>query len=744
MGELKQGKSGAWFERVGDEWFEVAPAPQSIEDASLDQATPAATLGPIASNTQPGPGRAGKEQVARGVAGFAGSLLDAGQWVGRKVDSGIQSVLGLAGMEGNALPEQDGPSYNERFVNALGVGPPNTFAGGIGERVGASLPMTVATGGGNIVRNVIQDVAGSITSQYAQEKGAGPIGQAAAGILGAMLVPTRMPFASRPIGGSTVAQAGADAASQAGQSAVAPALRDLSDSEVGRLAKELKMKPDNVRAVAQYLRERIAIDPATGQPKIDEFLATIDEADRLFAGGVMPPLGNVVGDVGGQNILGVQKSILDENAIANSRATGIHQAIVNDLTDRWERLIPRWDTDSALADFATLEESRRLAKSAAWDAVPFDQIPKRPSAPIKGLLANLKESRPLMYAKLPSETRNFIEGLGDEVSLRDLQDLKADLGNIIEAGRGFGVDPKYRTVAEVASRILGKVRSEIAELPDSGTEAYNAAVKSTRDYYELFDPSMKTVSAFTKYGDKEKIVSEVLKSTNPVDEIDNLRRVFGQTPDGMEKVQSIFMRNLIGDNLGDKPIGTIMRELNKEGRSAFYQKLLGPEKYRATMDILKGYRIGTAYDIGSASALLKTGSKTPSIKRLAAFVSNARHPIDGIKRYSERASNEIAELDMAERARLIEEMIFDPTGIARRLAKIPTVGAPKSEVDGWVKNFSILKARAQTRRALASQSASIQQPIGAALDAQGRMASRAQAAARQGVSSAVVNQGGVR
>ena len=718
---------------------------QHAASQAADRRASGGLSGLITGNVQPGPGRAGKEQIARGLAGLAGSVLDAGQWVGRKVDAGIQGVLDPLGLSGNPLPEQTGPSYNERFVNALGIGPPTTFAGKLGERVGSALPMTLMSGGAapagqalNAIRaNLIQDIAGSAASQFAQDRGAGPIGQAAAGILAAILVPTRLPGAAARA--ATTGQAVTSATAQAGP--VAPVIRELSDSETARLAKELRMKPDNVRAVAQYLRERIAIDPATGQPKIDEFLATLDEADRLFAGGVVPPLGNVVGDVGGQNILGVQKAVLDENAIANSRATGIQQAIVKDLNDRWEKLIPRWDTDSALSEFATLEESRRLAKAAAWDAVPFDQIPKRPSAPIKGMLESIKTNRPLMYAKMPSETRNFIEGLGDEISLRDLQDLKADLGNIIEAGRAYGVDPRYRTVAEAATRILGKVKSEIAELPEVGTEPYNAAVKATREYYDLFDPGMKTVSAFTQYGDKEKIVREVLKAKNPVDEVDNLRRVFGQTPDGMEKVYSIFMRDLIGDNIGDKPIGTVLRELNREGKSEFYRKLLGPEKFRATMDILQGYRIGTAYDVGKTSALLKTGSRIGSIKRAAAIISSPLRSMNGLP---DTIAERLSAADQAERARLIEEMIFDPTGIARKLAKIPAAGAPKAEVDGWLKNFSVLSARAQARSALASGAPSVQQPIGAALDAGGRMVNRAQAAARQGISSAVVNQGGVR
>lgn len=740
MEDIQQGNDGRWYRKIGPGQFEEVAAPDRSSGGGL--------AGLITGERQPGPGRAGKEQIARGVAGFAGSILDAGQYVGRKTDQLIQGGLGLVGMQGEPLPEQAGPSYNERFVNALGIGPPTSFAGQVAERIGASLPMTLMSGGAapagqalNAIRtNLIQDVAGSVASQYAQNRGAGPIGQAVAGILGAVLVPTRNPFGARA-GTAAAAREQAIESVSTSPGATQPVVRQLSDSETLRLAKEMKMKPDNVRAVAQYLRDRIAIDPVTGQPKVEEFLATLDEADRLFGAGQKPPLGNVVGDVGGQNILGVQKAVIDENAIANSRATGIQQAIVKDLNERWDRLIPRWDTDSALAQHATLEESRRLAKSAAWDAVPFDQIPTRSSAPIKGVLESIKKTRPLMYAKMPSTTRQFIEGLGDEVSLRDLQDLRADLGNVIEAGRAFGVDPEIRTIGEVSARILGTVKSEIAELPTSGTSAYNAAVKATSDYYDLFDTEFKTTRAFTQYEDKESIVKEVFKANNPSDEIDNLRRVFGQTPDGMDKIQSIFMRDLIGDNLGDKPIVTILRELGKERKSDFYRKLLGPDKYRATMDILKGYRIGTAYQIGSASANLATGSKADSIKRAASIISS---PLQSIKGIPSTIAENISKVDAAERAKLIEEMVFDPTGIARKLAKIPAVDASPNEVNGWLSSFAVLRARAQARQSVATQAMSIEQPIGAALDAQGRMIGGAQAAMRQGVSSAVVNQGGVR
>jgi hypothetical protein len=697
-------------------------------------------VGPQASQPVASPGRAGKEQIVRGAVGFAGSVLDAGQYVGQDLYAKKQAMARRLGFNAPDPEPIAGPSYHETFTNATGIGPPTDFWGGVGEQVGGSLPMSLATGGmapaGQVVRaigtNLIQDVAGSVAGQFAKKQGAGPIGQAAASILAAIMVPTRLiqegaeSVAGRARGIQTAAAARDEAISGAQKVASTPAIRELSDSETLKLSKELGMKPDNVRAVSAYLRDRIAIDPTTGQPKIDEFMQTLDEADRLFKGGVTPPLANVVGDVGGENILAVQKSVLESDAIANSRATGIHQAVTKDLDARMDKLFPRWDTDSALSDFSTLEESRSLQKAAAWDAVPFDEIPTRPSAPIKAVLADIQKRDGLAYAKMPSTTRNFIEKMGDEASLRDLQSLKADLANTIEAARN-NPDPDFKTIKQASMRVLDVVKSETQKLPSTGTAKYNEAVKSTREYYELFDPEFKTVRAFTRFEDREKIVREVFKADRPAEEVDNLRRVFGQTEKGMEKVESIFMRDLVGENLGDKPVGSVLKELTKESKESFYKKLLGPEKYRDTVDVLNGYRIGTSYGAGSASALMKTGSKEPSIKRLAGILSN---PISTVKGIPVVISETMDSIDAQERVKLIEEMIFDPTGIARKLAKLPLESSKPQEVETWLQNFSILVARSRTRKALEEMER-----------AQGGMyPSSAQAAGRQAISSAVVNQ----
>lgn len=704
--ELKKGKSGKWYERTADGWVEAEGPASSGGPAGLITGNP----------RQPSPGRAGKEQIARGAVGLVGSGLDFANYLGNEMYAKKQAMSRRLGFDSPDPGPVSGPSYRDTFTNALGVGPPTTFAGGVGERIGGSLPITLATGGASLVPNLIRDVAGSVSAQYAQEKGAGPFGQAIAGVLGAILVPTRLPFAG--------ARAASDAAESAAPGAVT--IKPLSDSSALKIAKDSGVKPDNVRAVARYLQDRIAIDPATGKPKVEEFVAAIDEAERIFGEGTKPLLANAVGDVGGQNISAIQKSILDENAIANSRATGIRDAITEDLTNRIDKLFPRWETESALSDFATLEQSRALAKSEAWDDVPFDEIPRVSSENIKGALATIKEQRPLIYSKLPSETRSFIEGLGDEMSLRDLQDLKADLGNMIEAAR-FSDDPKYRTIAQVASSLMGRVKKDIAGIPESGTGPYNAAVKATRDYYDLFDPDTRTVRAFTKFGDKEKIVAEVFKAAKPSDEIDNLRRVFDQVPDGAEKVNSIFMRDLIGDKLGDKPIGGVLRTLTQEGKSDFYKKLLGPERYRDTLDVLNGYRIGTSFGIGSANATLATGSKGGALKALAAFVSS---PLSKIKGAPEIISSRMNRLDAQQRAALIEEMVFD-TKKAKELARIPLGNASEKEVSRWLGTFEVLSARAEVRSSLAASGSAVQ-------------SGRVPAAIRQGISSAVVNQGGFR
>lgn len=703
MGEVKQSPvNGKFYEKSDQGWVEV-----------------------------PSPGRAGKEQLARGAASFAGSVLDAGQWVGRKVDSGIQGLLGTVGLEGNPLPPQTGPSYQERFVNALGIGPPQTFLQKVGERVGSSLPMTLASGGTasagqalNAIRtNLIQDIAGSAASQYAEDKGAGPVGQAVAGIIAAIAVPTRLPKAMSRAGSvaSDVAESAGESATASARPAMSPATRRLSDSQAAEIAKQYKVKPDNVRAVARYLQDRISIDPVTGEHKIDDFVNTLDDAERILGGKVKPLLGNAVGDVGGPNMIAIQKSVIDENPLASARATGVRDAIVKDLNERMDSLVPYQPTQRSVDNFSSTRQALSAAKSDAWSVVPFDELPKVPATPIKSVLENLRTKKALIYSKLPSDTRRFIENMGDEVTYEDLQELKSDLGEIIADASGIQSSRSTRMSAEGARRIMGTVKSALAEMPETGSDAYTKAVAATKEYYDLFSPDAKTVQAFSRFEDREQIVRKILSSDKPEKEVDNIRRIFGRTQGGMDSVESVFTRDLIGENLGDKPVSTVLKELSKEGKGKFYKALLGEEKYNAIRDIMVGYRIGTAYDVGSATTAIKTGSRFPQLRRLAAEII---HPT----KWPESIAKRLDEKSVAERKQLIEELVFDPTGLGKRLAKLPLEGAKQADVDAWVRDFDVLAARARARQVLRSSPMAQQGPR------------RLEAAVRSAASNAVVNR----
>ena len=89
----------------------------------------------------------------------------------------------------------------------------------------------------------------------------------------------------------------------------------------------------------------------------------------------------------------------------------------------------------------------------------------------------------------------------------------------------------------------------------------------------------------------------------------------------------------------------------------------------------------------------------------------------------------ISATDAKQRVGLIEEMVFD-TDLSKRLARVPSAGAPKREVDRWLTSFEILSARARARASMSGQSGTGQ-----------IMPDRLPAALRQVIGTGVVNSG---
>ena len=386
------------------------------------------------------------------------------------------------------------------------------------ERMGMQAPLSAGSiaasglaGGAWAVKDaVIQDLSSNVASQYAKRKGFGLFGQAVAGIVGAMVAPTRAPsFLTNRFG---------KAAQDAAEEAPAP-FRTLSDSEIDKLAKQHDVKPDDMRAVAKMVQQRIQIDPITGQPKLDELVNQLDEVARIFPNPkVRPTTAQAAGKLGGGNLVAAEDAATLADPVINSRVSGIRDAVAEDLSQRWDSLVKEGSTDGALEKFAGLKATEKVAKANAWDAVPFDELPKRPAATIVNTLESMKNDRTLLYRNVPFDVRGMIENFGDEVTARDLQDLRARLGEIAEEGL-TATDRSVQMSAKAARDLRKVVDDQLNQLPEDGSQAYRDAIGATNRYYELFPTESKAVKAFSKYTDRSRIAGEVLRADDPVDEI---------------------------------------------------------------------------------------------------------------------------------------------------------------------------------------------------------------------------------
>ena len=689
------------------------------------------------------PGRAGKEQVVRGAVGMLGSVMDAGQYVGREMYAKKQAMARRMGFDAPSPAPTEGPSYRERFIDQTGIGEPNTFGGQVGEMVGGSIPMNVVTGGMGYPVNVIRDIASSTAAVYAGKNGYGRTGQMVASVLTAMAVPNRIPgmgsggatSVTRPPAVTGQADDAVSAIASQGDSSVQTLpMKMLSDADTAAIAKKYGVKPDNIREVAKILQDRVIIDPVTGAPRIDDLVAEIDDTMRIFPNPAKrPTTAQVAGKLGGSNLLAMETTALLDDPILNSRAGGIRDAIETDLKERFDGLVGGGSTQGALEKSTTLDDSLRGVKAQAWANVPFDELPVRPARSLKSTLGGMKSNRSMLYRHVPSDLKDLIENLDESVTARDLQDMRARVGEVI-------ADPDATNLAKESSRVIKDVIDfELDQLPEEGSKAYRSAVASTAKYHQVFPGDSSFVKALRTTKDRTQLANSILKAKDKAKEFEIAKGIFGQTEGGMEDLRAILMKTLVGENIGDIPMSTVKKSLSNEGVHGVYKSLLGPEDFSTFKDVLKGFETGTRYANGTPAAVIKTQSVIPAVQRLAAGITS---PIKTLKNAPTAVQDAIESLNAEERKLLMNEMIFD-LDLTRRLARIPTNGASEKVVSSWLADFGKLVARSVVRSQSGSQSA--------ATPAIGGAPGRPLAAARAALGPMVVNQplpdqdrGGVR
>lgn len=670
--EVKQGKSGKWFEKTPDGWVE--------------------TDAPASSSEGPGVLRS----IARGIA-QAPAMLPQSKY------------MALAGMPMRTSPQAAQAAVDrqpdaaaQRFAGMTGIAPPTNYVERTAERFGQGLPFAAAAspylyglGGAKAVGlGVAGDALGALSEQGAADRGYGPLVQLAAGIPAAVLTPSGI--------ADDVVRAGSSATRFGRRIAAAGSAPPLSADDTAKLAwiaKDFGTTEKNVlNAVGEWQR-RMPHDPNGGRAFLDQAVEALQEARVLFPDPKKrPTVAQILGELGGANI-GAMESALARDAAdgvdMSAEIAGRKLAVVQDLESQWDNMVPGAPAKNAQTSIRELRQKMQGEAQALWEAVPFNEMPR---ASMKGLAGANKRLNSVPLADqsfLPTAEMEIVDNLvkkyGRKVPMAEIQSLRSRLYAIHDAAKSPFAPMELKQQSRLAGKLTHEVEAIVKGLPEAGSAAYMRARKATSDMYDLLPRDSDALRVIEEIDDPVKMVRRVLATPK---DARTVRKAFEQTPEGLQSLQHAAWEDLFGDGMQDFSAKAIRRKLFRQ-RGA-YAEIFGPEKLQATFDLLRKIDIAGRFITGTPAQFRSTGSNMTPLHIMLAGAEVATSPGAASAQIVGKIAKRVFESAQTEKARnaIFREALMDDER-AETLTKIPTA----RELPAWQKNWDKLVARSKARAA---------------------------------------------
>jgi hypothetical protein len=588
-----------------------------------------------------------------------------------------------------------GLTFDQSLAEASGVPEPTTYAGRVAERLGrtapfvaASMPAIGASAASPLLalRNeVIGDVMASMAEQGADDMGAGPGIQMAAGLAAGIVAPGS-------VGDDT---ARLSKSSRVVTESASPFSKEITDAATGKaeeLAKTLNVKMASMKRASSEAKRRMSSDPFGNEQFLVKGRDKLEEAKRLFPDKrSRPSTAQILNDE--PAVVGMEAALAQVDDEMRQSLAGRRKVVVADLVTEFENLLPEGSAGGVNLRAKSAYANAKAAEQADWSAVPMAQMPTIDVRGAKRIVAALRSGPPEARKYIPSEAK-FIETMPHYASAERVQALMSELLDSQRAAREFGAADHLRRRAKRIGPIITELRKQFDAIPaNEGGAEFRRARESTRRLHELFDPEAEGFDALANLTDGRSMIRRIKSSSDPEGEAARAVRIMDQEPGGRENLARVAIDELFDEDLGARTPRSILIDIRR--KRPVYSTILGPERLALFENLLTKAQMARNNKAGTTAAVHSTGSGIGPVDILFGAAESVAEPIQGAKKLARYIAKSAA--TDREKNAILREALYD-SEYWQTLIEMPEPRA----VAKWMVDWDTIVARSRAREAARS------------------------------------------
>lgn len=504
--------------------------------------------------------------------------------------------------------------------------------------------------------------------------------------------------------GRTIEEQGGSAPLQIGGEIVATAAAPLTvPAKVGRrLGIRAAAAGMSEEAIKSSLKaaEKHGVDPSV-------WMQTVSELKRKFARGKKEPekfikkavqnldtdikafgentptLAQSAGEYGGTNIASWELGLAKNDQEYASDVLGQRLEVAENLIDDFEKNRPQGTLGEAQKGLHDARVAAVAEERALWDRLPEMHSPLLPTNGIKAAVAKLRKGPKASRRYIPDEAK-VIDEFGVQESIQEIQGLRSELLDTLREAQAFGAPSDLRRKARRIMPILEEIQKVLDDIPNmpnpmggdnaAFSAAYEAARGATKRNAQLFSPEREAIEAMSTLTHQQRIVNKLKSAADPVEEVRNLRQIYGAGSPADESLKAMVWDDIFGETLGDKSARTMESAVSDLRNGAFYREVFGEEGMSFINEIIRRQRVAMTGKAGTTAQAMSVGSGQSIIDQLATHAGAQKGPIWSVMTYSgryikDKALNREEVVSLLIKAsqdiRLAKALLEDPTPAGR-------------------------------------------------------------------------------